>query len=51
MEAMVPAMRLPDERKTSWMRRRVADIRRVLDGERFSGSGAAVAARQKLSEF
>ena len=51
MEAMAPAMRLPDERKTSWMRRRVADIRRVLDGERFSGSGAAVAARQKLSEF
>jgi hypothetical protein len=51
MEAVAPAMHLPTKRKTSWMRKRVANLRAILDSRHFGDSGLADIARQQLHEF
>ncbi len=51
LEAVSPVLNLPAERKTAWMRRRVANLRELLAQDRYRDSDAAVSARQDLHEF
>jgi hypothetical protein len=51
MDAVAPVLELPVDRRTSWMRRRMADLCAILAEERFGRAGSAVAARERLYEF
>jgi hypothetical protein len=51
MEAVAPVTELSKERRTSWMRRRISNLRKLLDVDHFGGSEVAATARQKLYEF
>lgn len=51
MEAIAPVFALPAERRTSWMRKRVAHLREILADDRYKGSLSLADAKQRFHEF
>ncbi|HEY9418419.1 MAG TPA: helix-turn-helix transcriptional regulator [Pseudonocardia sp.] len=51
MESVRPIMDLPEERQISWIRKRIADLADLLDGDRYHGSIPASDARDELRAF
>lgn len=51
MEAIAPVFELQNERRTSWMRKRVAHLREILSDSRYQNSHSIAAAKDKLHEF
>jgi len=51
MEAVAPVMELPMERRTSWMRKRVANLRELLSDKRFKGLRSIAVTQEQLYEF
>jgi tetratricopeptide (TPR) repeat protein len=48
LEAVRPIIELPKERQISWIRKRIGELARLLDDERFAHSAAASNARDEL---
>lgn len=51
MEALGPVLQLPMLRRTSWMHKRLSDLRNILTDARFKNSTSVGNAQQKLQEF
>jgi hypothetical protein len=50
-EAVAPILEIPLERKTSWMRKRVSDMRKILGEEEAGDARSIISLRHKLTEF
>ncbi|MGH3979282.1 MAG: hypothetical protein ACRDRZ_09820 [Pseudonocardiaceae bacterium] len=48
---LAPVLALPAERRISWLRKRVARVGDLLDGDRFAGSREAAALRAAVTAF
>ncbi|OLM10613.1 hypothetical protein Ae505Ps2_0736 [Pseudonocardia sp. Ae505_Ps2] len=48
MQVLRPVINLPEERKISWIRRRISEMGDLLDGKQFKGSVIAADARDEL---
>lgn len=50
-EFLEPILGLPEDRRISWIRARLARIAGILDGPRYQGSPDAAALRQRIAEY
>jgi len=51
MESVRPIMRLPEERQTSWIRDRIANLGDIRDTARYRAAASAADAREELRAF